>query len=129
MNTAGGLQILAPTRYPWQFNGPRSSRHSIHNRSFLPLNKISNRIEGLTVFNPFPLKSFDLIHAFNRVPLGTTPFIIGFESHLPRAFGLENTAYYRFMLERLAGKRCARIIAISNFALRVFRAVNGGSNL
>jgi len=91
---------------------------------FLPFNKLSYRIEGVTLFNPWPLKRFDLVHAFNRIPLGPTPFVIGFESHLPRAFGLEHTSYYKFLLRRLAGDQCRRIVGISNFALRVFRAAN-----
>ncbi len=93
----------------------------------MPFNKLSSKIEGVTLFNPLPFRRFGLIHAFNRIPLEPGRFVIGFESHLPRAFGLEDTAYYRFMLRKLASQRCRRIIAISNFALRVFRAVNGGS--
>jgi len=114
------LKIMAPVRYPWQFNGPRQSRHDISIRYFLPLNKISKHIEGITVFNPFPLKCFDLIHAFNRIPLGVTPYIIGFESHLPRAYGLEETGYYHMLENTLAGKRCKGIIAISEYARRQF---------
>lgn len=111
------LNILAPTRYPWRFNSPRQSRHSISRRNFLPLNKISHKIEGVTAFNPLPLKSFDLIHAFNRIPIGTKPYIIGFESHLPRGFGIENTYLFREMSKSLAGDRCKGIVAISNYAL------------
>jgi glycosyltransferase involved in cell wall biosynthesis len=114
------LKIMAPVRYPWQFNGPRQSRHDISVRHFLPLNKISKKIEGITAFNPFPLGRFDLVHAFNRLPLGVTPFVIGFESHLPRAYGLEKTAYYRALGKTLAGKRCKGIIAISEYAKRHF---------
>jgi glycosyltransferase involved in cell wall biosynthesis len=114
------LHILAPTRYPWRFNSPRQSRHDISIRNFLPLNKISTSIEGVTVINPFPFRHFDLIHAFNRIPLGDTPFIIGFESHLPRAFGLENTAYFSFLSKMLVSPRCRAIIGISEFAKRQF---------
>jgi glycosyltransferase involved in cell wall biosynthesis len=114
------LKIMAPVRYPWQFNGPRQSRHDISIRYFLPLNKISEKIEGITVFNPFPFENFDLVHAFNRIPVGIKPFIIGFESHLPRAYGLEKTAYYRALGKSLAGKRCKGIIAISEYARRHF---------
>ena len=114
------LNILAPTRYPWWFNSPRQSRHNIENRNFLPLNRFSSRIEGITLFNPLPLKSFDLIHAFNRIPIGVTPFIIGFESHLPRAFGLEQTGFFRTMSHMLASERCRTIVAISEYARRQF---------
>lgn len=112
------LNILVPTRYPWTFNGPRASRHHIHKRNFAPLNKISAKIEGITIFNPFPLQKFDLIHAFNRIPLERLPFIISYESHLPRAFGLEHSRYYRWMAETLAGTRCRSIVAISHYAKR-----------
>lgn len=112
------LHILAPTRYPWRFNGPRASRHHIHHRVFAPLNKLSPAIEGFTFFNPLPLQRFDLIHAFNRIPLGITPYIIGFESHLPRGFGVEHTALFRAMARSLAGSRCRGIIAISHYARR-----------
>lgn len=121
------LNILAPTRYPWRFNGPRDSRHNISVRSFLPLNKISQKMEGVTIFNPLPLRPFDLIHAFNRIPIGKTPFVIGFESHLPRAFGWEKTSFFRAMTDRLAGHRCQKIIAISSYARHHFLRQHAGT--
>jgi glycosyltransferase involved in cell wall biosynthesis len=114
------LSILAPTRYPWTFNGPRNSRHSVQNRDFLPVNKISEKLEGFTAFNPWPVRRFDLIHAFNRIPLSRTPFVIGFESHLPRAFGLEGSAYWRALTAALLSPRCRAIVAISDFARHSF---------
>ena len=114
------LSILAPTRYPWRFNSPRASRHDIAVRNFIPFNKLSRSVEGLTVFNPLPLRKFDLVHAFNRIPLGPTPFVVGFESHLPRAFGMESSALFRFSAGLLAGRKCRRIIAISDYAKRQF---------
>ncbi|NJM33519.1 MAG: glycosyltransferase family 4 protein [Rhodomicrobium sp.] len=123
------LQILAPTRYPWLFNGPRRSENRIERRNFVPVNRIWKRFEAFTVFNPLPLQRFDLIHAFNRIPMEGLPFIIGFESHLPRAYGHENTGYFRRMSRMLAGDRCKRIIAISEHARRTFRAQHHDSGL
>ena len=114
------LQVLAPTRYPWRFNSPRQSRHEIARRNFIPFNKVSRAAEGLTVFNPLPWRRFDLVHAFNRIPIGPTPFVIGFESHLPRAFGYEKTAIFRLSRDMLANEKCRRIIAISQYAERQF---------
>lgn len=114
------LKILAPIRYPWRFNSPRNSRHQIETRFFVPLNKISEKAEGITVFNPFPLKHFDLVHAFNRIPLGNKPFLIGFESHLPRGFGIEKTPFFSWMRSLLSSERCRGIIAISDYAKRQF---------
>ena len=119
------LRILAPTRYLWTFNGPKHSRHIVERRGFLPLNLISKRIEATTIFNPWPPKRFDLVHAFNRIPLGTTPFIIGFESHLPRAYGLEKTSYFRQLCRILACTRCRGIFPISEHARTVFEAMHG----
>jgi hypothetical protein len=89
-------------------------------RHFLPLNKISKKIEGITVFNPLPPHRFGLVHAFNRIPLGSTPLLIGFASHLPRAFGLQHTAFFRAMSAALASDRCRAIVAISQYARRQF---------
>ncbi|HVI52556.1 MAG TPA: glycosyltransferase family 4 protein [Candidatus Sulfotelmatobacter sp.] len=114
------LKILAPTRYPWRFNSPRNSRHDISIRSFLPANYISNAIEGVTVLNPWPPRRFDLVHAFNRLPIGGTPYLISFESHLPRGFGLESSWLFKAMRRSLASGRCRSIVAISDYARRQF---------
>jgi glycosyltransferase involved in cell wall biosynthesis len=74
----------------------------------------------VTLFNPLPPRRFDLVHAFNRIPVGFTPFIIGFESHLPRAFGREASAMFRAMSGLLASRRCRRIVAMSRYAQRQF---------
>ena len=115
------LRILAPTRYPWRFNGPRRSRHDVSRRGFIPFNKISPKIEGFTAFNPVPPRRFDLVHAFNRIPLGRTPFVIGVESHMPRAFGMEGKALFRVMSNMLASPRCRGIVAISDHAADIVR--------
>jgi glycosyltransferase involved in cell wall biosynthesis len=122
------LNVLAPTRYPWRFNGPRRSRHLIYNKNFVPFNKLSNHLEGITAFPP-SFRSFDLIHAFNRIPIGRLPYLIGFESHLPRAFTLENTSYFHALRRSLASKRCRSIIAISRHAEFIFRQTHGESDL
>lgn len=72
------------------------------------------------MFSPWPPRKFDLIHAFNRIPIGHEPYVIGFESHLPRAFGLEDTALYRTMFASLASDRCKAIVAISECARNIF---------
>lgn len=89
------------------------------------MNYLSPRLEGATIFNPLPLRRFDLIHAFNRIPLGLLPYVIGFESHLPRAFGMEGTPLWHMLTRSLASRRCRGIIAISEFARRIFLAQHG----
>ncbi|MCY1641026.1 glycosyltransferase family 4 protein [Methylorubrum sp. SL192] len=110
------LKILAPQRYPWTFTGPRASRHDITRAFFIPANKISPKIEGITAFPTVLFKPFDLVHAFNRIPLGRTPYVIGCESHIPRGFGIETSALYKRMARSLASQRCRAIIPISRYA-------------
>jgi glycosyltransferase involved in cell wall biosynthesis len=62
----------------------------------------------------------DLIASFNRIPLGRRPFLISFESHLPRLFGYENSWAFRYFASQLASDRCRGIIPISDFARRMF---------
>jgi len=125
-STRRQLAILAPQRYPWRFNGPRKSAHRIENRLFVPFNKLSVALEGITVFNPYPPRRFDLIHAFNRIPISTLPFVIGFESHLPRAAGTDANVIMRMQLDALAHDRCRRIVAISEAARKLFRKAHQG---
>jgi glycosyltransferase involved in cell wall biosynthesis len=114
------LSVLAPTRYPWLFNSPRHTRHKVENRNFVPMNYISPKLEGITALSPLPLRKFDIVHAFNRIPLGTTPFVMSFESHMPRGFGIEKSLLYTFMMKQLLSDRCVGIGAISEHARRIF---------
>jgi hypothetical protein len=92
----------------------------------VPLNYVHSSIEGVTIFNPFPLRKFDLIHAFNRIPIGLVPFVIGFESHLPRVFGREVWKIFAVLSKMLAGKRCRKFVAISQIAHRQFLQQHNG---
>ena len=115
------LTIVAPRGYPWAFNGPRQSRHDLRVRKYLPLNRVLSSLDGVTAFSPADTIGAHLIHAFNRIPLNRLPFIIGFESHLPRVFGHERSAYERFLWGNLLSQRCRRIVAISQYAASNFR--------
>lgn len=114
------LKILGiRDRYPFAFNSPRVSRHRIETRRFLPLERFPP-LTGATVVNPWPPRNFDLLHAWNRIPFGPTPFIIGYESHLPRAWGRERTAAYRLQMDTLLSPNCRRIVAVSEAAQLTF---------
>src|SRR5829696_7074811 len=100
-------------RYPTSFVTPRASRHTLLKQRFVPFNLISSRLEGITLIQP--ALSVDLVHAFNRIPLNASKFIISFESHLPRTFGLRRRGQLaRSMTARIASPRCRRIIALSH---------------
>ena len=115
------LQVLGiRDRYPFTFNSPRFSRHAIERRRFVPFDKFYAPLAGGTMVNPWPPRRFDLLHAWNRVPLGPTPFVIGFESHLPRSWGQEHTGAYRVLMDALLSPGCRRIVAISKAAELTF---------
>ncbi|HOY79360.1 MAG TPA: hypothetical protein PLN33_16205 [Hyphomonadaceae bacterium] len=115
------LNILAvQDRYNTGFNTPRVSRHTIERRKFLPFNRVYEPLAGATMVNPWPPRGFDLLHAFNRVPLGPTPFVIGFESHMPRAFGREGGAIAKTLTSQLLSKHCRRIVPMSQAAKTTF---------
>jgi glycosyltransferase involved in cell wall biosynthesis len=109
-------------RYPTRFNIPKHSRHRIEPTLFVPTHRISSRIEGMTLF--WPTRS-DLIHSVNRIPASAgRNFIISFESHLPRYYGGERTRFFAYMRRRLAAPECRRIVAMSQFARRIFEATH-----
>ena len=109
-------RVLAPVGYPWDFCGPRQSRARIARRNFVPFNRIRDGWDGFTIFNPLDVAWSNLIHAFNRIPLNGSPFVIGFESHLPRLFAADAARFERHLYRRLLSRDCRRIVAISNFA-------------
>jgi glycosyltransferase involved in cell wall biosynthesis len=124
------LRVLTvQDRYPALFNTPRASRHTIERRRFLPFNKMFRPLEAATFINPFPLKRFDLVHALNRVPLGPTPYIIGFESHLPREFAPGDAPVVSMLTRHLASDKCVRILPMSRFARRTFLKQHANSPL
>ncbi|MEO3388973.1 glycosyltransferase family 4 protein [Mesorhizobium sp. CAU 1741] len=114
------LNIVAPIGYPWDFNGPRSSVNNVKRVYFLPFNRLKQELDGFTLFGPWDAAGADIIHAFNRIPLNGKDFIIGFESHLPRTFGIESSGYRKFLYKKLLSPRCRRIVAISQHAHRTF---------
>jgi glycosyltransferase involved in cell wall biosynthesis len=108
-------------KYPTSFVTPRVSRHTILRKRFLPLNMVSSKLEGVTLIEPAP--SVDVVHAFNRIPVNSSKFIISFESHLPRQFSLRKHGLMaRYLASRIANPGCRRIIALSHFARRCFLA-------
>ena len=76
-------------RYPTSFVVPRRSGHQINSRLFLPFDKLLNKLDGIAWMAPF--HNADLVHAFNRVPIGERKYVISFESHLPAGSALHGT--------------------------------------
>jgi glycosyltransferase involved in cell wall biosynthesis len=118
--TLEAIKVLAPVGYPWDFTGPRINSKNLLRRKFVPFNKIRNGWDGFTVFNPLDVLNCDIIHAFNRIPLNSSPYVIGFESHLPRLFSADSKYYRNHLYKSLLSQNCRRIVAISNFAKENF---------
>lgn len=97
------------------YHGPRSSRHAIERRRYLPLEKIYRPLSGGKLMNPVPLKPFDVVHAWRRVPVGPTPFIVGFEWHLPLSWEHQPKSF-SLLMERLLSPQCRKVVAISKGA-------------
>ncbi|WP_292291071.1 glycosyltransferase family 4 protein [Marivita sp.] len=113
------MKVVRPSGYPARFNTPRPerSRHCISTRKWLPLHKVWQPLEVALIMSS---RGSDLIASFNRIPLGDTPFVISFESHLPRLFTYERSAAFRYFTKKLASDRCRAIIPISDYARRTF---------
>ena len=118
--------IIKPVGYPIRFNCPRESRHSIRETHFLPIHKLYPPGEGVFIWPP-SFKRTDLIHSFNRIPITGLPFVIGFESFMPRAFGLEGTRWHKFLVDRLLRDNCKALIPYSQFARNQFFNQHAGA--
>ena len=113
-------------KYPTSFVTPRASRHTILRQRFLPFNLVSSKLEGVTLIEP--ALSVDMVHAFNRIPVNSSKYIMSFESHLPRQFALRKRGLMaRYLVSRITNPGCRRIIALSHFARRCFLAQHAGN--
>jgi glycosyltransferase involved in cell wall biosynthesis len=73
-----------------------------------------------------PVRSdYQLIHSANRIPLVDKPFVVTFESFLPRTPGAGGGRFKKLLRERLARSNCRKIIAMSDYARRKLIANNG----
>lgn len=113
-------------RYPTSFVVPRQSRHTISPRLFAPLGKISDKLNGLSLYPDLPGTA--LLHAHNRIPIGHPRYVLTFESHLPHNFAARhNGGIHRFMMREISSRRCRRLLGLSHFAKRNFLRQNAGA--
>ena len=106
-------------RYSARMNTPRHSRHKMEFVPLLSTHRIGKRIEAVTVLRP-SLRP-DLVHVYNRIPLGPTPFVVGFESHMPRYWWSNTDLAARMLRRLLIDDRCRAIVASSHAAARIFQ--------
>jgi glycosyltransferase involved in cell wall biosynthesis len=111
--------------YPIPFNTPRYSRHNILCKNRIPLEKLWRPLQTISAWKSFP-EDYDLIHAFNGIPLTNKNWIITFEVYLPYLTTGELPLFQSMLRERLALENCRKIIAMSDYAK--LRLINNFTN-
>jgi glycosyltransferase involved in cell wall biosynthesis len=115
--------LLTGSRNIIAFNTPRASRHTLLRSRSVPLARIWRPLDGLGMWVPVR-SDYQLIHSANRIPLVDKPFVVTFESFLPRTLGVGGARLKKLLRKRLAGSNCRHIIAMSDYARRKFVADN-----
>jgi glycosyltransferase involved in cell wall biosynthesis len=94
-------------------------------RAMTPLARYLSWADAVT-FTPEP--GFDALHTWNAVPLLTRrPFITTFEDYMPRTPDDRRIGWLeRVLRRRLLSDQCVALIALSDYALRQFRAQHAG---
>lgn len=121
---AGSNHIIVP-------NSPRDSKHEIllyrdNRRLYITerlLQKMWRPLEGLILLELLSAQC-DLIHAFNAIPYTKKPWMVTFESILPRTIGKYGNKLGAKVIDRLALDNCRKIVAISNYAKEKFLKLN-----
>jgi glycosyltransferase involved in cell wall biosynthesis len=111
--------VLVGRHYPDCFNTPRRPQAHIIVRGRIPapFGRFWRSADNVGFWNPFGV--FDLVHTFNKIPLWTNkPWMVTFESILPRTLGPKQEIMRDILRERLLSPQCKGIIAISNYAIR-----------
>lgn len=123
MNANRKLTVLMTEGHGLRFNSPRVSRHQLVWKRF-PYNWKWRPLDGVAFLDP--RQSFDLLHSFNQIPFTRKPWIVSFESILPRTIGKGEKALRVMLRERLFAENCRKIIAISEYARRKCLFFNRG---
>lgn len=114
-------RILIPSVYAMHFNGPRHSKHDVRRTRFIGRQQSVWRPLGALALHD-PRERADLVHSFNTIPpYSTKPWIVTFESKLPRALGKGGDTFAKLLAHRLAHNNCKKLIAMSDFALHTFQ--------
>jgi glycosyltransferase involved in cell wall biosynthesis len=114
--------IMIPYGYGMNFNVPRTMANRHRRTRYAPLYRAWRPLESVAIYWPF-VKG-DVLHTMNAIPLmSTKPWVVTFESRLPRLF--EKGRFLRNTLRnRLLDRDCLAILPMSEWALRQFRYCN-----
>ena len=120
------LRVLSPDYYGVAFVTPRESKHEIVRRPYrAPWRRLWRPLDAVA----FGLRDAgcDVVHSYNRIPLTDKPWIVTFESWMPRTLSDRDLGLRRFLMRRLSQDNCRRVVAMSDYALNVFTRFNEGS--
>lgn len=112
-------------------NIPRLSKHEIDfasrrrlgQRVMTGISRIWKPLRGVNI-SVGPLQAYDLVHSFNAIPITRRPWVITFESTLPRTIGPLGQSFGRMLRHQLLDPQCRQLIALSNYALGKLRKAN-----
>jgi glycosyltransferase involved in cell wall biosynthesis len=118
------MRILTSNHYIADFTVPPQAKHPIERARFVNLGRLWSPALAVAAYPP--LRSFDLAHFVNKIPVALgKPWLVTFESTLPRMFP-PSEPLRRHLRNQLASPGCLGIIAMSAWALASFKRNNAG---
>jgi glycosyltransferase involved in cell wall biosynthesis len=117
------VNVLLGNNYATTFNSPRSSIHTLIPTKFFPSKQFLRPLDSIGMWLPVR-REYQLIHTFNRIPYTQKPWIVTFESILPRTIGPGKNIFKNLLRPRLELENCRKIIAISDYAKQKFINTN-----
>jgi glycosyltransferase involved in cell wall biosynthesis len=116
------MKILTSLGYPMTFNLPDEVRQYAVRSRFRDLGQLWKPAEAIAVYSPF--HSCQIVHFMNKIPLvSRTPWVVTFESALPRVHGRAKTLG-NMLRERILSPKCLGIVAMSQWASNIFQREN-----
>ncbi len=111
-------RVLLPTGYTMDFNMPRRAGGvEIVRAPFIGRQRrIWRPTQAIALWRPG--SRCDVVHTFNTIPLTRRPWLVTFESLLPRTIGRHEAQLRVLLRRRLLRPNCVRIVAMSEFAQR-----------
>ena len=116
-------KILTSSAYPMYFNMPAALWDRTRRIPFAPLDRFWTPLTAIAGYWPFI--PGDVLHTMNSIPLyGNRPWVVTFESVLPRTLTGRQDRLLRHLRNRLLRPDCLGLIAMSEWASRMFRFCN-----
>ena len=117
------MNILARDYYNMAFNLPQSSVYKVSRKKFFPLFKLWRPLECIAAY-PF-WTSHQVLHTMNGIPVvSLNPWVVTFESRLPRSLLMERHWLNKWARNRLLSDKCLALVAMSQWAVSVFEDRN-----